>query len=49
MHDHEITTNSEEQQAETTQPTQEELRRLYIEQQRRLACPGCGESNDVIY
>ncbi len=25
-------------------PSQEELHRLYLEQQRRLACPGCGEA-----
>jgi len=26
------------------QLSQEEMRRLYLEQQRRLACPGCGEA-----
>jgi hypothetical protein len=25
------------------QHSQEEMRRLYLEQQQRLACPGCGE------
>jgi len=24
--------------------SQEEMRRRYLEQQRRLACPGCGEA-----
>jgi len=28
---------------ESQQISQEELRRRYLEQQRRLACPGCGE------
>jgi hypothetical protein len=30
--------------AERWQPTQEELERLYLEQQRRLACPSCGDA-----
>jgi len=25
------------------QPSQEEMRRRYLQQQQRLACPGCGE------
>ncbi len=28
---------------EPQQISQEELRRRYLQQQRRLACPGCGE------
>jgi hypothetical protein len=27
--------------------TQEDLHRLYIEQQRRMLCPGCGEGFEV--
>lgn len=27
--------------------TQEELRQAYLEQQRRLHCPSCGESDQV--
>jgi|GEM_PF-1679833 len=26
------------------EPSQEEMERLYREQQQRLSCPGCGES-----
>ncbi len=25
------------------QPSQEEMQRRYLQQQQRLACPGCGE------
>ena len=48
QHDHEQHTTSASSQ-ETSRDTrhelsQDELRRRYVEQQKRLACPGCGES-----
>ena len=35
---------AEEKQREQSSDEQERLRQLYLEQQRRLACPGCGEA-----
>ena len=37
----------EHKNTHTPQPTEEELRQLYIEQQRRMSCPGCGEDFEV--
>ncbi len=39
-----ISASSQEPLIDEAKPiSQEEIRRLYLEQQRRLACPGCGE------
>ncbi|QDV73687.1 hypothetical protein [Botrimarina mediterranea] len=32
--------------AERVEPSQEELRKRYLEQQRRMRCAGCGESEE---
>ncbi|TWU64525.1 hypothetical protein V7x_00690 [Crateriforma conspicua] len=44
----EISKEDSQAKAESTgandKAEQERLQKLYLEQQRRLACPGCGES-----
>jgi len=37
------TSSQDTSRDEAQKPSQEEMQRLYLEQQRRLACPGCGE------
>jgi len=38
-----LTSSQETARDEAQQVSQDEFRRRYLEQQRRLACPGCGE------